>query len=594
MNPTAARAARLAAMLLIVISAAAARAAAQPAFFPTPQKAAYRAETAAAKSFAIKADKNISLATVNEYASFLGQWGFEEKEGGVTFTLTWLPVKECEKVSFKPYQKKSMLDDPALQTYFLTVSGSGVTVKACGEDGFFYALMTFKHLYRDTDKGTIALTGAEITDFPAFPVRGVFEGAYGVWDTEGRLGVIDWMGSVKINSFMYGPKGDRKMRRSWRELYDDIELFNFKRLIERCRKYHIQFGFVLAPPQGVSYGSDEDFAVLMRKARQLQGLGVRYFILAFDDTLGMMYHTEDRARFANLGEAEAFLSNRFHKALQDYDPDVITVMVPEIYAGVWPMDYTRSLVEKLDPEIYIGWTGSEIGAPKIDAADMKKFIEFYKRQPSLGDNWGSIFPLVARTPDIYKYTTQFTMNPYNLFGEIPIPGVGGASEPAMCQVQCASTAQFAWNPAAHDPDKMVDALASLHAKPGYEQAFKFLLYKDYYHFRGYYTLDTDYRTPQEKQWIAVRDAGGKGADALLQKTRAEMNAIAEKLKTIDAGAHNPEIGKSMQVRANVSEPYFEKVEAALNDLETALTAKDKAKTAAALDAVINAIGGVDK
>jgi len=454
--------------------------------------------------------------------------------------------------------------------------------------------MTFKQLYRDADAGGITLTKAEITDFPAFPVRGIFEGAYGVWDDEGRLAAIDWMGGVKINSFMYGPKGDRKIRRSWRELYDDIELFNFKRLIERCAKYHIQFGYVLAPPQGVMYSSDEDFAVLMRKARQLQGLGVRYFVLAFDDTLGMMYHAEDRAQFANLGEAEAFLTNRFHKALKEYDGDVGVVIVPEIYAGVWPMDYTNSLVEKLSPEIYVGWTGAEIGAPKINAADMQKFIDFYKRQPSLGDNWGSIFPLVAREPDIHKYTTQFTVNPYNLFGEIPIPGVGGESEPAMCRIECASAAQFAWNPYAHDPDNMVDDLAAINFKPEYRDAFKFLLYKDYYHFRGYYTLDTAYRTPMEKKWIAIQESGNDKAVAqLLSDTRTHFNALAEKLPTVDQGAYDPEIGKSMKVRADVSEPYFETLEAALNTVEEALAAKDKKQIAAAVDAAIKAIGGVE-
>lgn len=561
-----------------------ARAEEPPAFFPTPQNAEWKGAAAAPKSFVLKPGAGVSAATIREYEARLTEWGFKKDDAGIAFTLESIPDASCDAIiKEKPYQKKTILDYSEYQAYFLSVGDQAVAVKACGEDGFFYALMTFRNLYEDA-AGGVTLHLADIEDYPVFPVRGIFEGAYGVWDLEGRLNVIDWMGTVKLNSFMYGPKGDPKIRRSWRAPYDDFELFGIKRMVERCRENHIQFGYVIAPPQGVEYGSDADLELLIGKLRPLQGLGVRYFVIAFDDTLGMMYYESDRQRFKNLGEAESYLTNRLYEALKKYDPEVILVLVPEIYAGVYEMDYTRSIVEKLNPDIYIGWTGSEIGAPSITAADMIEFIDFYKRMPSLGDNWGSLFPLLARNPDIRKYSTQFTMNPYNLFGEIPIPGVGGASEPAMAKIECASLAEFAWNPYRHDPDDVVSRLAQIHYKPEARDVFELLMFKDLYHFRAYYALDTGYMPPFERRWRALLNSDKYDEIKTTAAVDSEsIRYIASNLNLASDGAYDPAIGASMAVRADVTGPYLNKIIAALTAIEDAAGARDAAALKKAAD-----------
>ena len=577
------------AIVLLLCCAAFARAADGPVFFPTPQKMSLQGQTTVKKVFMVKALNTVPWATVNEYETRLREWGLDMGEGGLTVELTMLPMADCEKIVVPPYQKKSMLDYPELQAYFLTVGDAAVSVKACAEDGFFYALMTLRNLVAGDAGDELTLYKADITDFPVFPVRGLFEGAYGIWDLEGRLKVLDWMGGVKLNSFIYGPKGDTKMRRSWRALYTELELFDFKRMLAVAKKNHIQFGYVIAPPSAMEYGSDADFEVLLRKVRQLQSLGVKYFVIGFDDTMGMMYYENDRKRFANLGEAEAFLCNRMYDALVEYDPEVIVVIVPEIYGGVHPMDYTNSLVEKLNPEIYIGWTGPEIGSPHINAADMQKFIDFYGRMPSLGDNWGSLFPLLARSPDIYKFSTQFTVNPYNLFGEIPIPGLGGASEPAMALIEMASPVEFAWNPAAHDPDDIVNRLAEIHYEPEGRDVFKFLIYKDYYHYRAYYTLDTDYMPPLETGWVSAMEAGdGDAIKQLAAKTRTMLEDIKTKLDLAETACRNPEIGHGMAVRAGVAPEY---IDAMLKALDGVQSAGDSAVAKSAAGAFLKALRG---
>lgn len=578
-----------AAAVLTVALCTAARAAEPPSFFPTPQKAQWLGEASSAKSFTIKADASVPYSTVREYGSRLREWGFDEKEGGLVFTLAELPPKDCENVAPAPYQKKSILEFSELQVYFLKVGDGAVDVKACGEDGFFYALMTFKNLIKDKDKG-ITIQKADIADWPVFGVRGLFEGAYGRWDLDGRLRVLDWMGENKLNSFIYGPKGDPKMRRSWREPYSDLELFGFKRMLQAAERNHIQFGYVIGPSQGVEYGSDDDYAVLLKKTRQLQSLGVKYFIIAFDDSLGMMYNAKDRARFANLGEAEAFLANKLYDGLTAYDKEVILVIVPEIYAGVHPMDYTNSLKSKLRPEILIGWTGSQIGAPKIDADSLKKFVDFYGRMPSLGDNWGSIYPLLGRSPEIHKFTTQYTMNPYNLFGEIPIPGISSQSEPDMARIQCASLAEFAWNPYAHDPDKVIDTLSKMYYAENARDIFKMLMYKDLFAYRGYYVLDTDYVTPLEAPWLKLAaNPDEKELRNLTDKTTASLELMAKNIGLAQSGCNNPSIGKSMALRATILPKYLDSLIAVLKNIGGALDKKDKALQKQGIESFLNAL-----
>lgn len=103
---------RLAAVLLIVISAAAARAAAQPVFFPTPQKAAFKAEAPAAKAFTLKADKNVSFATTNEYASFLREWGFEEKRAASRSPSRGCPSRIARRLPLNLTRKKPCSTTP--------------------------------------------------------------------------------------------------------------------------------------------------------------------------------------------------------------------------------------------------------------------------------------------------------------------------------------------------------------------------------------------------------------------------------------------------------------------------------------------------
>jgi len=579
----------LCAICMSLLRAYSASAADAPLFFPAPQKAVWTAPSEMKKTFKIEADPATPDSTIREYKYFLIKSGFKESDGGAVFNLKRLPVSECEKAVQKPFRKTIFLEYPELQAYSMKASGSNVAISACGEDGFFYALMTFMNIWKDTPAG-ISLYGADIADYPVFPIRGVFEGGYGKWDVEGRLKVLDWMGRNKLNSYLYGPKGDPKIRRRWREPYDDLELFAFKRMIERAKQNHIQFGYTISPPLGFEYGSDADFKVLLFKVRQMQALGVKNIVLAFDDSMGMLYSKNDRDRFGSLGEAEVYVANKLNKALKEYDPEIVLVIVPEIYAGVYPMEYTNTLAKKLDKDITIGWTGNEIVTPNLNGADTNKANDFYGRMVSFGDNWGGMYPLLGRNPDIHNATTQFLMNPFNLQGELPIPGAEGASMPELMRIQGASLADFTWNPYAYDPDKTLERITEIYFNPEARDLFRLVMLKDYNDFNALVSLKANYAPPVEKEFrTAVDSKNANKIRAFADNLIGLLDKALTQQTLIQTGCTDAEVGAALFKVINGDKAYFEKLAADLKKVRDAAAANDGAALDSATAAFLKSL-----
>ena len=63
---------------------------------------------------------------------------------------------------------------------------------------------------------------------------GVIEGFYGrAWTAAQRVEMLDWIAAAGMNTFVYGPKDDIKIRARWRELYDAEETAALKTLVRR-------------------------------------------------------------------------------------------------------------------------------------------------------------------------------------------------------------------------------------------------------------------------------------------------------------------------------------------------------------------------
>lgn len=317
----------------------------------------------------------------------------------------------------------------------------GIKVEARSETGFIYAAETLKDLF---PAGGRSIYTGYVDDFPAFVFRGVLEGGYAVWSHENRVSILKWLGSVKFNAFIYGPKEDPYFRRQWRRLYPPEILERFKTYLKICDENNVLFSYALSPAMSMEYSNPAEMDKLIAKYRQLQSIGVTRFGIFFDDILPFLSTPNDRKKFKSIAEGEVYVSNKLLQALLKKDPKASLFFVPNQYWGWTPTDYMKVIKGKLDPRIEVGWTGKDIVSEAITAEDAQKFKEVAGRKPAIGDNYSPMGPLVRRSPDLYKAADSFLNNPYSYTTD-------GNSD--LSKLVNATIADYGWNPDAYDPER---------------------------------------------------------------------------------------------------------------------------------------------
>ena len=207
------------------------------------------------------------------------------------------------------------------------------------------------------------------------PFRGVVEGYYGrPWGTEGRLSLLKFMGENDMNVFIYGPKDDPYHHGKWREPYPAAEMADFQKLLKVAKANKILFTWAIHLGGSFKKGNEADYEALFRKLGWMYDAGFRAFAVFFDDFGGA--DAEFHAEICNRVVTD-FLEKK-----RDCAP---LVMCPNVYWGSGH-PYQKTLGEKLDPRVNIMWTGAWI-CHDINAADVKKITENFRRPPYIWWNW---------------------------------------------------------------------------------------------------------------------------------------------------------------------------------------------------------------
>jgi protein O-GlcNAcase/histone acetyltransferase len=140
-------------------------------------------------------------------------------------------------------------------------------------------------------------------------LSGVIEGFYGrAWTHEQRVEMLDWIANAGMNTFVYGPKDDIKIRARWRELYDAAEAARLQELVDAARARKLNFMVAIAPCLDVVYSDASDLEALKRRLDQLLDLGVAHFALLFDDIPRTMMPTDERV-FSSFASAQCHFAN---------------------------------------------------------------------------------------------------------------------------------------------------------------------------------------------------------------------------------------------------------------------------------------------
>ena len=257
-------------------------------------------------------------------------------------------------------------------------------------------------------------------------LSGVLEGFYGrPWSHEQRQRLFVWMKAWGLNTYFYAPKDDLKHRADWRSCYASDELTVLESLVRECRGKGLRFVYGLGPGLDIIYSSEGTRETLLKRFRQLAGIGVTDFSLLFDDIPDTML-AQDRAVFDSFADAQATLSNEIWSVLRSECGGERFLFCPTPYCGrmeraqLGGKGYLDRLGERLDPSIDIFWTGPEIISSSIAEDHLAALAQTLRRPPLIWDNLHAndydlrrlyTGPISGRPLDPKKHMAGILINP---------------------------------------------------------------------------------------------------------------------------------------------------------------------------------------
>lgn len=269
------------------------------------------------------------------------------------------------------------------EQYGIEVTETEVIVYADTERAASYGIKTVLDMKRDG----ILQTGKAV-DWPAMKRRGLIEGFYGTpWSLTQELDAIRELWEQKMNTYIYSPKDDVYHREKWAALYPEENLSNLLALLNQCKKYYVDFYYMLAPGLTIRYTSEEDFEKLMAKYRQLYDLGVTQLGLLLDDIQEELTWPEDREVYETYGDAHNALCLKAYHALKELDASIQFTVCPTIYRGSPAQDYIVKMGHALPEEVSVFWTGPKTCAFDLSAEHTRDFIRHTGHKPFYWDNY---------------------------------------------------------------------------------------------------------------------------------------------------------------------------------------------------------------
>ena len=331
--------------------------------------------------------------------------------------------------------------------------GGVVTLAGHDADGLFHAVQTFRQLVRRP-----TLPALVIQDHPAMPIRGTIEGFYGKpWTMEDRTRHLDFLATVKANTYVYSPKDDPYARDRWRDAYPAATLSALGTLVATARRNHVDFVYAVSPGPSVCFSAPADAQALERKFAALRSIGVHSFYVALDDIEYTKWNCEaDKAAYGASGAeaagvAQAKLLNAVQADLAAKDPAARPlIMVPTEYYDAKESLYKAALRKHLDPRVVVQWTGTDVVPPAISIPDAKAATKAFGRKTLLWDN----YPV----NDYAQTTGRLLLAPYarreaGLSGELTGILSNPMNQEAPSRVAVTGVAAFGWNDQAYDPDR---------------------------------------------------------------------------------------------------------------------------------------------
>ena len=309
------------------------------------------------------------------------------------------------------------------------------------------------------DKGDDRQPGSVVTSKPL--LTGVIEGFYGrAWTHAQRLEMLEWIAGAGMNTFVYGPKDDTKIRARWRETYNAVEAAELQELVEAARARRLNFMVAIAPCLDVVYSDAGDLKALKRRLDQLLVLGITHFVLLFDDIPATMAAADEGA-FDSFAAAQVFFANSAFEHLKSQVEGPRVLFCPTEYCAdfanrdVPGSAYLNTIGKGLDPEIGVFWTGPDIVSKCISAESLREVGRVLRRKPVIWENFHAndydvrrvmAGPLGGRKAEILGLIDGLITNPNNEFEAnfVPVHTTGAFVRGVDVEAEALAAALPAW------------------------------------------------------------------------------------------------------------------------------------------------------
>ncbi len=250
---------------------------------------------------------------------------------------------------------------------------------------------------------------------------GVIEGYFGTpWSMDERLSYPKFLAEYGYNFFIYAPKNDPFLRKSWDKPWTQEYSENIRRLKVAFNNFNIDFGVGFTPAGVASDVCDHPDILISRIKEIAEILQPDYFVLLFDD---LKNSDEEKLAYYQLKITDIVLNNignlkKFILCPSYYSFDPI---LPKVF-GEMPKNYWQEYAQGLDPKVDIFWTGEKVCSTGYSREHLLQVTDIFKRKVFLWDNYPVndgkkmadflyLEPFSNRTSDIAELTSGHAINP---------------------------------------------------------------------------------------------------------------------------------------------------------------------------------------
>ncbi len=276
------------------------------------------------------------------------------------------------------------------------------------------------------------------------PELGIIEGFFGrPYSDEERAGMVRALAPHGYGFYLYAPKADALLRRSWRDPYPDDRLERLADFAAVCRESGVRFGVGLSPYE-LFLGFDGPAKdALSAKLAQLDSLGLSDLGIFFDDMKGDLPELAERQVEIVHWIAERTTAGRLIVCPSYYTDDPVLDRV----FGRRPVNYVEDLGRGLDPAIQLMWTGEEVCSREFSPGHLARVAGQMRRKPFLWDNYPvNDGPRMSR----HLHLRAFTGRPAAMGAEIAAHGVNPASQAVLSRIPAMTLAESYASGAAYE------------------------------------------------------------------------------------------------------------------------------------------------